>query len=575
MKKQKTPQEAIQSLLDGLTKEISSLEKKDKKYTLVEANKEVAERIKSEIEVNYEKIVKLQKAENLDKNLFGLASHVPTEAQVSNENKLPIKSVFQILGKAEESSSFPPHSPEESSSGSEGSPSPNKEGKPVKYDKGTQTNMEPKQKGAVLPSDKAPKLIGGKDFGHSNTPIKTTKKLMKIMGDMAGSPATTPPPAATGVPDDSLARAEVLSKPPVSEAQRGAMHAAAAGKSTIGIPKKVGEEFSEADKGGKLPEHKKSEESSDSLSKAGVFPATKVSPAITTIPHLKKLIAPGTYGQDDFQSMKTQSGVPSPAHTAATKVGTGVPQTMPKTKLATGGAPASPAAKTQATNLKTIPSLSQGAKTQVPLGGTGNTQLGKTSMDPATAAVKNAKMPTTQQMKPSTPAPAPQMSMPKPGLNKEQSFENSFAELDKAMGQWPTPQDNITEGARARDYQAKGADFGQEVKPQLPPDKAMLQHPAPVQAAADANANQSYEQFPNIPGKHANAFHETAAGPTGVHGHRGVQGENSFWQGIDIASDPMSQFFQKNDEMEASSSPTEGSGLCKNCGSKMEKGHKC
>jgi len=41
--------------------------------------------------------------------------------------------------------------------------------------------------------------------------------------------------------------------PPVSEAQRRAMHAAAAGKSTIGIPKKVGKEFAEADPGGKLP----------------------------------------------------------------------------------------------------------------------------------------------------------------------------------------------------------------------------------------------------------------------------------------------------------------------------------
>jgi len=34
------------------------------------------------------------------------------------------------------------------------------------------------------------------------------------------------------------------------------MHAAAAGKSTIGIPKKVGKEFSNADPGGNLPEHK-------------------------------------------------------------------------------------------------------------------------------------------------------------------------------------------------------------------------------------------------------------------------------------------------------------------------------
>jgi hypothetical protein len=35
------------------------------------------------------------------------------------------------------------------------------------------------------------------------------------------------------------------------------MHAAAAGKSTIGIPAKIGREFSKADKGGKLPAHKK------------------------------------------------------------------------------------------------------------------------------------------------------------------------------------------------------------------------------------------------------------------------------------------------------------------------------
>ena len=32
------------------------------------------------------------------------------------------------------------------------------------------------------------------------------------------------------------------------------MFAAAAGKSTLGIPKSVGKDFAEADKGGKLPE---------------------------------------------------------------------------------------------------------------------------------------------------------------------------------------------------------------------------------------------------------------------------------------------------------------------------------
>ena len=58
----------------------------------------------------------------------------------------------------------------------------------------------------------------------------------------------------------SLNKDEVLEKPPVSEAQRRAMYAAAAGKSNIGIPASVGKEFTDADQGGKLPEHVKKEE---------------------------------------------------------------------------------------------------------------------------------------------------------------------------------------------------------------------------------------------------------------------------------------------------------------------------
>ncbi len=38
--------------------------------------------------------------------------------------------------------------------------------------------------------------------------------------------------------------------PPVSEKQRRAMYAAAAGRSTLGIPRSVGREFVAADKGG-------------------------------------------------------------------------------------------------------------------------------------------------------------------------------------------------------------------------------------------------------------------------------------------------------------------------------------
>lgn len=41
--------------------------------------------------------------------------------------------------------------------------------------------------------------------------------------------------------------------PNKSQAQRGAMASAAAGKSTLGIPQSVGAEFMAADTGGKLP----------------------------------------------------------------------------------------------------------------------------------------------------------------------------------------------------------------------------------------------------------------------------------------------------------------------------------
>ena len=53
-----------------------------------------------------------------------------------------------------------------------------------------------------------------------------------------------------------------LSKPPVSQAQRAAMGAAAGGNSTLGIPKSVGKEFIDADKGGKLPVHKAEDDTS-------------------------------------------------------------------------------------------------------------------------------------------------------------------------------------------------------------------------------------------------------------------------------------------------------------------------
>ena len=68
---------------------------------------------------------------------------------------------------------------------------------------------------------------------------------------------------------------EVLEKPPVSEAQRRAMHAAASGNSTLGIPASVGKDFADADAGGKLPETKKEKKARKALKKANKGPESE------------------------------------------------------------------------------------------------------------------------------------------------------------------------------------------------------------------------------------------------------------------------------------------------------------
>jgi hypothetical protein len=52
------------------------------------------------------------------------------------------------------------------------------------------------------------------------------------------------------------------------------MRAAAAGNSTLGIPKSVGQEFSDADEGGKLPKKKKQKQKSSSGADYGRMVAT-------------------------------------------------------------------------------------------------------------------------------------------------------------------------------------------------------------------------------------------------------------------------------------------------------------
>jgi hypothetical protein len=55
----------------------------------------------------------------------------------------------------------------------------------------------------------------------------------------------------------------IAQDPPVSQAQRKAMWAAASGKSTLGIPQSVGKEFANADPGGHLPGKAKDMEKSE------------------------------------------------------------------------------------------------------------------------------------------------------------------------------------------------------------------------------------------------------------------------------------------------------------------------
>ena len=103
---------------------------------------------------------------------------------------------------------------------------------------------------------------------------------------------------------------EKLEKPPVSEAQRRAMRAAAGGHSTLGIPKKVGKEFSSADPGGKLPEHKKA--MPPGLSKATVEKLTRQCKG-----DMKKAVATAWKIHDEMRKNSTNQFFQNGADTTA------------------------------------------------------------------------------------------------------------------------------------------------------------------------------------------------------------------------------------------------------------------
>lgn len=81
-----------------LLQEIEKFEKlaKNQDNTPLEAHQKVLDGIKLEIDKNLEAFHALEKAE-MQKTAFGLASGTPSEAEVHHENKIPVKSVFEIL----------------------------------------------------------------------------------------------------------------------------------------------------------------------------------------------------------------------------------------------------------------------------------------------------------------------------------------------------------------------------------------------------------------------------------------------------------------------------------------------
>ena len=93
-----------------------------------------------------------------------------------------------------------------------------------------------------------PATAGGmpQDAAPTPTRVKTT-----TVTDYAGAPGT--PTGAGGAPAGSVSLA---ADPASSQAQRGAMGAAAGGNSNLGIPQGVGQEFMNADPGGPLPTKK-------------------------------------------------------------------------------------------------------------------------------------------------------------------------------------------------------------------------------------------------------------------------------------------------------------------------------
>lgn len=90
---------------------------------------------------------------------------------------------------------------------------------------------------------------------------KSTRERPRA-SSLVGSPQQSAGPADAlrasdgDMPDFTSNAGTGAQMPMQSQAQRGAMYAAAAGKSTLGIPPSVGADFVDSDKPGKLPARK-------------------------------------------------------------------------------------------------------------------------------------------------------------------------------------------------------------------------------------------------------------------------------------------------------------------------------
>lgn len=188
-------------------------------------------------------------------------------------------------------------------------------------------NSDPGSGGVITKGPKAiRKKAGGPAKAITNKPVKKFGAPKKAIDEMDGKLPQSPEKAITQ-------KSEPLMKPPVSQAQRAAMGAAASGNSTLGIPKKVGKEFINADQGGKLPAHKAEKESSTCGAKVGeTMAGGKPSPHYCTLPKGHD----GQHGLKPSEAKKAEPPMAKPpsGKNMATAIPTSKPMAAPKMGMA-------------------------------------------------------------------------------------------------------------------------------------------------------------------------------------------------------------------------------------------------